>query len=203
MLESKSHSVADRIVSLRQPHVRPIICGKARSPVEFGQKISLSVVGGYTFIEGHGWDNFSEGKTLIESAEKYKARHGAFPKAIQADMTYRNRENLNFCKQNGIRLSGPRLGRPKREETEADRELAYWDSCERNTVEGRHGIAKRRYGLDLIMTRLVNTSGTEAALNILVMNVAHLMRVLLRIFSRWMVELKLLGTFAIKFLAIV
>jgi hypothetical protein len=184
MLENKSHTVEDRIVSLRQPHVRPIVRGKARSPVEFGQKISLSVVRGYTFIEKQRWDNFSEGKTLIESADEYKARHGVYPKVIQADMTYRNRENLSFCKQNGIRLSGPRLGRPKKAELEADRELAYRDSCERNMVEGRHGIAKRRYGLDLIMTRLVSTSETEAALNILVMNVAHLMRALLRFFSR-------------------
>jgi hypothetical protein len=202
MQENNIHSVEDRIVSLRQPHVRPIVRGKARSLVEFGQKISLSVVRGYTFIEGQGWNNFSEGKTLIESAEKYKARHGVFPNAIQADMTYRNRENLNFCKQNGIRLSGPRLGRPKREEADADRELAYRDSCERNTVEGRHGIAKRRYGLDLIMTKLANTSETEAALNILVMNVAHLIRALLRIFSRWIVESELLRTLAIKHEAI-
>ena len=198
MIENKSHSVEDRIVSLRQPHVRPIVRGKARSPVEFGQKISISVIRGYTFIEKQSWNNFSEGKTLIESAEKYKARHGVYPKVIQADMTYRNRENLNFCKQNDIRLSGPRLGRPKKEELEADRELMYRDSCERNMVEGRHGIAKRRYGLDLIMTRLENTSETEASLNILVMNVAHLMRVLLRLFARMLEAPGLLGIITIK-----
>jgi hypothetical protein len=184
MVQTGSHSIADRIVNLRQPHVRPIVRGKVSAPVEFGQKISVSVVNGYTFIDKQCWDNFSEGKTLIESAEKYKARCGVYPKAILADKTYRNRENIRFCKQNDIRLSGPRLGRPKAEEMEADRDLAYRDSCERNTVEGRYGIAKRRYGLDLIMAILPNTAETEVALNILAMNIAHLMRVLLRLFHR-------------------
>ena len=202
MLDNNSHSVEDRIVSLRQPHVRPIVRGKARAPVEFGQKIAISVIRGFTFIERQSWSNFSEGKTLVESAEKYKAKHGVYPKAILADMTYRNRENISFCKQNGIRLSGPRLGRPKREELEAAKELAYRDSCERNMVEGRHGIAKRRYGLDWIMTRLECTSETEAAMNILVMNIAHLMRVLLRHLSKWFCRPILLRIFTNKPLAV-
>ena len=186
MMESKTHTVEDRIISLRQPHVRPIVRGKMRSPVEFGQKITIAIVNGFTFIENQSWDNFSEGKTLIESAEKYKARHGVYPSAILADKTYRNRDNLNFCKQNKIRLSGPRLGRPKQEDLEADRKQAYKDSCDRNMVEGRYGIGKRRYGLGLIMATLACTAETEAGLNILAMNVAHLLRVLLRLFFGWL-----------------
>jgi hypothetical protein len=185
MAEKKTHTVEDRIVSLRQPHVRPIVRGKTRSPVEFGQKITVSVVKGFTFIEKQSWDNFSEGKTLIESAEKYKARHGVYPVAILADKTYRSRDNLNFCKEHGIRLSGPRLGKPKKECQEADREQAYRDNCERNMVEGRYGIGKRKFGLDLIMATLANTAETEAALNILAMNLAHLVRNLLRLLYGW------------------
>lgn len=185
MIETGTHSVEDRIVNLRQSHVRPIVRGKVNAPVEFGQKVSVSVVGGYTFIDKQSWDNFSEGATLIDSAEKYKDRHGVYPKAILADTTYRNRENIKFCKTNGIRLTGPRLGRPKKEEIEADQAQAYLDSCERNMVEGRFGIGKRRYGLDLIMSRLPFTAETEVAMNIFVMNVAHLLRALLRLFSKW------------------
>ena len=185
MLRTNSHSIENRIVSLRQPHVRPIVRGKAKTPVEFGQKIAISVVRGYTFIEKQMWNNFSEGSTLKESAEKYKERHGVYPAAILADMTYRNRENLRFCKEVGIRLTGPRLGRPKAEELKADKKQAYKDSCERNMVEGRIGIGKRRYGLDLIMAKLASTAQTEAALNVLVMNVALLLRAFLRLFSKW------------------
>lgn len=178
-------SIPNRIVSVRQPHVRPIVRGKAGSEVEFGQKISFSIVDGYTFIEEQNWNNFAEGTTLQASAEKFRKRHGVYPKAILADKTYRNRDNLNFCKEHGIRLSGPRLGRPKASELEADKEQAYHDSCNRNMVEGRIGIDKRRYGLDLIYARLERTGEVEAAINVLCMNVAHLLRVLLRLMARW------------------
>lgn len=39
MFENKTHSVADRIVSISQPYIRPIVRGKAKSPVEFGTKL--------------------------------------------------------------------------------------------------------------------------------------------------------------------
>jgi hypothetical protein len=182
--DNPSEPVPNRIVSVRQPHVRPIVRGKAGSEVEFGQKISLSVVDGFTFIEEQDWNNFAEGVTLIASAERYRERHGFFPEAILADKTYRNRGNISFCKEHGIRLSGPRLGRPKKSEIEADKGQAYRDSCDRNMVEGRIGIDKRRYGLDLIYSRLTNTGEMEAAMNVLCMNVAHVLRVLLRLLLR-------------------
>ena len=184
--ENPGKPVPDRIVSVRQPHIRPMVRGKARGEVEFGQKIGISIVGGYTFIENQSWDNFAEGNTLIASAEKFYKRHGVYPEAIIGDMTYRNRDNINFCKKNGIRLSGPRLGRPKASELEADKEQAYRDSCKRNIVEGRIGINKRRYGLDLIYARLEPTGEFEAAMNVLCMNVAFLLKNLLcRIFLRF------------------
>jgi len=183
--ENPGKPVPDRIVSVRQPHIRPIVRGKARGEVEFGQKISFSIVDGFTFIENQSWDNFAEGTTLIASAERFRERHGVYPEAILADKTYRNRDNINFCKANGIRLSGPRLGRPKASEIEADREQAYQDSCDRNMVEGRIGINKRRYGLNLIYARLANTGEFEAAMNVLCMNVAHVLRVLLRRVFWW------------------
>jgi len=182
--DNPGEPIPNRIVSVRQPHVRPIVRGKARNEVEFGQKISLSVVDGFTFIEEQGWNNFSEGVTLIASAERFRKRHGVYPEAILADMTYRNRVNIAFCKRHGIRLSGPRLGRPKQSEIEADKAQAYKDSCDRNMVEGRIGINKQRYGLDLIYSRLTNTGEVEAAMNVLCMNVAHVLRILFRLLFR-------------------
>ena len=178
--ENPKQSIQERIVNLRQPHVRPIVRGKAGAEVEFGQKLAFSVVDGFTFIEEQSWNNFSEGLSLKASAEKYRQRQGVYPEAILADKIYRNRENLAFCKAHGIRLSGPRLGRPKAAELEADREQAYQDSCNRNIVESRNGIVKRRYGLSRIMAWLPQTALTEAAMNVLVMNAAHVLRVLLR-----------------------
>lgn len=178
-------SIPDRIVNLRQPHVRPIVRGKAGVPTEFGQKLATSIVSGYTFIDVQSFNNFNEGITLIASVEKYRKRHGFYPKAVLADTIYRNRVNRAYCKANGIRLSGPRLGRPKADEEEADRDQAHKDSCARNIVESRNGIAKRRYGLNRIMSVLSESALTEASMNVFAMNVAHLLRVLLRAFSQY------------------
>ena len=142
-----------------------------------------------------GWDNFAEGSTLKESVEWYRKRHGVYPEAVLADKTYRNRENLKYCKEQGIRLSGPRLGRPRVSELEADREQAYPDSCERNMAERRIGINKRRYGLDLIYSQLDITGDVEVAMNVLCMNVAHMLRVFLCILRKWILE----PTFAYRY----
>lgn len=188
MFNNRSHVCEDRIVSLRQPWVRPIKRGKSGADVEFGQKLEFAVVDGFTFLEKQSFDNFNEGVTLIELAETYRKRFGAYPKAILADQIYRNRKNRDFCKQKGIRLSGPRLGRPKVSEIEDDKRQTYLDSCERNMVESRNGIVKRRYGMDRVMAYLSCTALTQAALQVFVMNVAHLIRTLLRLLSGYAVH---------------
>jgi len=175
-------SIPNRIVSLRQPFVRPIVRGKAGAPTEFGQKLALSVADGFTFIDVQSFDAFNEGITLIASAEKFLARHGYWPEAILADTIYRTRDNRKFCKEHHIRLSGPRLGRPKASEIQADKELAYRDSCDRNIIESRNGIAKRRYALDRVLAYLEETSQTEAAMAVFSMNSACCLRAFLPLF---------------------
>ena len=51
MYDNKVHSVPDRIVSVRQPFLRLIVRGKAGKPVEFGAKLDISVVAGWTRLE--------------------------------------------------------------------------------------------------------------------------------------------------------
>ena len=51
MYQSRSHRVYDRIVSIAQPDVRPIVRGKAKANVEFGPKVAISVVDGYSLME--------------------------------------------------------------------------------------------------------------------------------------------------------
>jgi hypothetical protein len=176
MYEMRTHTCEDRIVSLRQPHIRPMVRGKSGRPYEFGQKISASVVGGYTFIDRQSYDSFNEGIMLKECVERYRLRYGYYPEAVLADKLYRNRENLRYCKDHGIRLSGPRLGRPKKKPTENETNQAAIDSRERNTIEGRFGNAKRRFGLDLIMSYLPETGKTEASLQVLCMNISRKMQ---------------------------
>ncbi|WP_237581757.1 hypothetical protein [Prevotella ihumii] len=48
MFEQNVRRCADRISSIYQPHLRPIVSGKAKVTVEFGAKIGASIVSGYT-----------------------------------------------------------------------------------------------------------------------------------------------------------
>ena len=59
MYEKRIHQVEDRIVSIHQPHFRAIVGGKARSKTEFGAKIHLSLVDGYSFLDTVSWDAFN------------------------------------------------------------------------------------------------------------------------------------------------
>ena len=66
--------------------------------------------------------------------EQYKERTGHYPERVLVDKIYRTRENLKYCKQHKTRLSGPALGRPKKD-AEVDKKQNYIDECERVEVE--------------------------------------------------------------------
>lgn len=185
MYSNRSHRVDDRIVSISQPHVRPIVRGKAKANVEFGPKVSVSLVNGYAMIEKLSWDNHNEALTLQRSVERYKEHYGFYPEAVLADQIYRNRENRNYCKARGIRLSGPALGRPSKKAQSEKKRIAQLDAGERNAIEGKFGEGKRHYGLGLIQARLPETSETVIALQFLVMNLERRLRLLFSHFFKY------------------
>lgn len=94
MYDNRIHSVPDRIVSVSQPFVRPIVRGKAGKPVEFGAKLDISVVDGWTRLECCSFDAYNEAGNLQEMAEWFRERERHYPSRILADKIYRNRENL-------------------------------------------------------------------------------------------------------------
>ena len=106
MHENHSNSIADRIVSISQPHVRPMVRGKVKNPVEFGAKISVSLVDGFSFVDRISWDAYNESADLIAQIERYYRRFGYYPESVHVDRIYRTRENRRYCKGKGIRLSG-------------------------------------------------------------------------------------------------
>lgn len=179
MFDTNTHRCDDRIVSLSQPYVRPIVRGKKPQGTEFGMKVHTSVVDGFTFLEMVSWSNYNEGSYLQEVVESYRNRHGFYPEAVLADELYRTKANRAWCRERGIRLSGRPLGRRAKDdsETPAEKKQAYEDSCERNGIEGRYGNLKTRYSMGELMCRLDETSKTEVAFDVLVMNANHLLRV--------------------------
>ncbi len=194
MYESKTHRIDDRIISISQPHIRPIKRGKVVADTEFGAKLSISLVDGYAFTERISWDNFNEGIDLIEIIKRYHKRFDMYPESVHVDKIYRNRENLRYCRKHRIRISGPPLGRPRKAtpenqaELKATQQLTRQDELDRIPVEGKFGQGKRRFGLGRIMAKLAGTSATVITLNILVMNLEKLLKAALSppLFVLWL-----------------
>ena len=180
MYDNRTHSVSDRIVSVSQPFIRPIVRGKAGKPVEFGAKLDISVSDGWTRLECWSFDAYNEATKLIETIERYREREGHYPERVLADKIYRNRENLGYCKLHGIRLSGPALGRPKKDE-QHDRRQTYLDQNERIEVERQFSLAKRKCNLGKVKTKLEETVGFALAMSIVVLNLRKLQRTLSRL----------------------
>ena len=172
LFDNNKQSIEDRIVSLSQPHIRPIVRGKAGKSVEFGAKLSASYFEGYVFLDRMSWDNFNESGDLKAQVEAYYSFTGYYPESVHADRIYRTRENRAWCKEKGIRISGPPLGRPPANVSKEKKKQAKEDERIRQAIEGKFGQGKRRFSLNLVMTKLENTSSTAIAITFLVMNLS-------------------------------
>ena len=184
MYENKINKIPDRIVSISQPWVRPIVRGKKKVKTEFGAKLHLSLAGGYARVEELSFDAYNEAEDFIAAVERFRTRTGHYPKKILADKLYRNRDNLNYCTEHHIEITGPRLGRPPKD-YRPDKKREYADICERNTIEGRFGTGKQSYGLARIKARLEETSKTVIHLAVIVLNLRKKLAELLRLFFRF------------------
>jgi hypothetical protein len=183
MYRTKNHRCDDRIVSIHQPHVRPIIRGKLNKSVEFGAKISVSLTPqGIAKVDHLRWDAFNEGGDLETQVEAYQRRYGFYPEAVVADPVYGTQKNRAYLKDKGIRYAGKALGRPKketeqnREQLKRDKQQRQADYRQRIPIEGKFGQGKRAYGLNQIQAKTARTS--EAWINSIffVMNLLVLLR---------------------------
>ena len=167
MYDSKTHSVEDRIVSIHQPHVRPIVRGKSQAKVEFGAKIHVSLIDGISFLDHLSWDAFNEGSHMMDYVEQYHKRFGCYPRELLADKIYCTRANRATLKEKGIKLMAKPLGRPSAVQHHVS-------PGERNPIEGKFGQAKTGYGLNRIKARLRGTSESWIACIFLVLNLVKL-----------------------------
>jgi hypothetical protein len=167
MFKTKTHSIEHRIVSIHQPHVRPIVRGKSQAKVEFGAKIHVSIIDGISFLDELSWDAFNEGSHMMNYVEQYHKRFGCYPRELLADQIYCTRENRAALKEKGIKLLAKPLGRPSAVQIHVS-------PGERNPIEGKFGQAKTGYGLNRIKARLRGTSETWIACIFLVLNLVKL-----------------------------
>jgi hypothetical protein len=172
----------NRIVSLGQPWIRPIVRGKASAKCEFGSKVEISVSEGFTRLERTSFDAYNESTSLIGIIDKYRQREGHYPERVLIDGIYRTRENLMYCKKHRIQISGKPLGRP-RKDVPVDKKKMRADEIDRIEVERKLSHAKGSYGLGLIRNRLKETSETAIALSIIALNLSHIGRILCTYFE--------------------
>ena len=88
MYDQRIDQCNDRIVSIHQPHVRPVVRGKQGKSVEFGAKLGLSVMDGFMMKDTLSWDAYNESADLIKQATSYKVLFGHYPELIQAQTTF-------------------------------------------------------------------------------------------------------------------
>ena len=109
--------------------------------------------------------------SVSRRVERFRERTGHYPERLLADQIYRTRDNRNFCKLQGIRLSGPKLGRPSlTKQSSKEKKQEYQDNTDRIEVERSFRLSKRCYGMDLIRTKLYDTTLTSIALSVFVTN---------------------------------
>ena len=180
MHESGTHSVKDRIVSIYQPHVRPIVRGKSSARVEFGPKVSVAIFRGYAFVDRLSWDAYNESEDLCLHLLSHMERTGGhLPEEVYADKIYMNKCNRQILRLLGIRAAGEPLGKvPLSMKTpEALRQIAE-DKAKRNEVEGQFGTTKRVYDADDVRAKRPDTGEAWTALCFLAKNLGRFMKTL-------------------------
>jgi len=175
MFVEKKNSIQNRIVSIHQPHVRPMVRGKQGKNVEFGAKINVSLQQGYARIDQVDFEAFNEGVYLKEQVENYRQLNGYYPEVVQTDDIYMTRENRKYLKDKNIRHTGKPLGRkPKIALSKHEAQNLKKERNERNHIEGKFGQGKTKYKLNKIMAKLEDTSKSWIATIFFVMNIIKL-----------------------------
>ena len=157
MYDTKENRCEHRIVSISQPHVRPIVRGKAGKKVEFRTKIGLAYANGFAKAGTMSWEAYNESADLVPHAEAYRQLYGYYPELIQVDRIYGTNENRGWCKERGIRMTVVAKGKDP-EMSAYQKRKKKQEFNERNQIEGKFGQAKQGYGLNNIKAKLSDTS---------------------------------------------
>lgn len=173
MYTEDKRTIEHRIVSLYQPHVRPMPRGKDRVHTEFGSKQMVMLKEGYTHVQKISWDNFNEGIHLQDCVETYKSIYGCYPEKVSADAIFGNKANRKYLKENQIRFVGKQLGRPPKM-SPAQRRKLQKEMAGRNQIEGKFGQGKNAYGLQKIKARMKATSESWIMSIYFIMNLVKL-----------------------------
>jgi hypothetical protein len=160
--------VAERIVSIHKPHVRPMVRGKYPVEVEFGPKMLLNLQGDCLFLEDIQFNNVSDTQLLEKSVKSYQERFGHLPTQLAADRGFWSRANHQLAEELGIKKiaienkgkSSYLKGKPFKERLRRLR-------CK---IEAKISLVKRKHGLDRCLYGIQDGEELWARLGLMAMN---------------------------------
>ncbi|MGB8953511.1 MAG: IS5 family transposase [Candidatus Aminicenantales bacterium] len=169
MYKRKVNRIANRIVSLHRPYVRPIKRGKQRQDTEFGGKGAVVHVDGFLFLDSFKHEAYDEAEVAVHHVAAYQERFGKLPPYLAADQKYGTQDNRDRLGPLGIRTSFKPRGRKAKDGPKRD---AWFKTKqrERNRVEGHIGHGKEHNGLDRVRYAGVDGSEMWVRAGILAMN---------------------------------
>lgn len=174
MHDNRVFTCDDRIVSIHQPQVRPMVRGKQGKKVEFGSKTLTGITEeGYTLTSKMEWDPYNEGGYVIAAVEDHKKKLGYYPEVVIGDKIFITQANKQALGKLGIRLSGKSLGRKSQEKQEEERKRIKEEQKLRVKIEGKFGQGKNGYELNRIRMRKPSTSESMVYMIFFVMNLVR------------------------------
>jgi len=149
MLVAKTRKVKNRIVSLHEPLIRPILRFKDQARVEFGQKLGLNLIaGGLVQINHLSHESASDTNLVENSIRTHHAAFGRTPRELIVDRGGHSPNNHALLQRlkitDGIQYRGavPSAASPP---NQSIRKRMF---RQRVVIEGKIGTFKRRYGGD-------------------------------------------------------
>jgi IS5 family transposase len=160
--------VKERIVSVHQPHIRPMVRGKYPVEVEFGPKILLNLKNKCLFLEDLNFANISDANLLGTAIDAHKERFGAYPSQLSADRGFWSKENYRIAEEKNIsKIAIENKGKSSYLIHKPFRERMRRLRC---SIEAKISLAKRKYGLDRIRYHIAGGEEMWIRLGLMAMN---------------------------------
>lgn len=172
LIEKADSSLADRIVSLAKPFIRPIVRGKEIKRVEFGTKGHVVVCGGLAWIEQLSFKAFHEGIRFKKAVFEHQRTTHVAVKMVGADGIYSNNKNRKYATQKQITTNFPKKGGKMSPDEKQAKVLIH--KARASQMEGVFGNQKNHYLLNKIRAKTQPTEEGWICWGVLTANVVKL-----------------------------
>ncbi len=145
----KGSPVQERIVSVHQPHIRPMVRGKYPVEVEFGPKILLNHKNGFLFLADLQFNNISDTRLLETAINRYRDTFGYLPTQLATDRGFWSKDNFKLAAED---FKIPKVAIQNKGKSDYLKNKPFKERLRRLrcAIEAKISLAKRKYGLNRI-----------------------------------------------------